>query len=82
MSPCAFFCTWCHDGSGEDSVGVFLSHVVIVVTKFISSRDTRWPALKQYYAGSRPTKPANLYHASSNSTFQFTYCETKSVYIN
>ena len=58
------------------------SHVVVVVTKFISSRDTRRPASKSYYAGLSPADATNLYRAPSNSTFQFTNSETISVSIN
>ena len=78
---CTFFCTWCCDGGGEDSVCVFFPLVMVVVTKFISSRDTRWPASKRYYAGLSPDDATNLYRAPSNSTFQFIDSETKSVYI-
>ena len=60
---------------------MFFSHVVVVVTKFISSLDTKRPASKRYYMGSSPTNATNLYLAPSNSTFQFTNSEKKSVYI-
>ena len=29
---------------------MYFSYMVVVVTKFISSRDTKWPASKSYYA--------------------------------
>ena len=68
-SMCIFFCTWCRDGGGEESIGVFSPHMVVVVTKFISSCDTWRPASKRYYLGSSPADATNLYHVPSNSTF-------------
>ena len=60
----------------------FFPRVVVVVTKFISSPDTRRPASKRYYKGLGPADATNLYCAPSNSTIQFTIYETKYVYIN
>ena len=50
-------------------MSVFFLHMVVVVTKFISSRDTRWPASKSYYAGSSTEDATNLYRAPSNPIF-------------